>query len=100
MWLTSYHGEKAFHYNGHDITVSPPSDAPADILGTPHGVLATFVIGYLAFKVLGINQGMPSPADPQVLLKIWPISEGSVEWPTVHTITNESLAAFENMFLI
>ncbi|MCJ7491597.1 MAG: hypothetical protein MUP15_05545, partial [Dehalococcoidia bacterium] len=66
---------------------------------TPHGVLATFIVGYLAFKVLGIHEGTPTYPGPKQFLRIWPVNEGTVEWPTLRTIIDSTLPSFEDMFV-
>lgn len=101
IWLAGFHavaGSPVFYYDGHDITLSFPDD-PTSPAVTPHGELATFVIGYFAAKVFGIRGGTPSYTGPDWFLRIAPPENPSVVWPPPHAIDDASLIAFCNMYL-
>lgn len=95
VWISKYQGERPVFYESADITLSFPGDIP----GTPHGVLTTLVIGYVAFKVLGVNSGTPSDPGPSVMPRLWPISSHPIVWPPEHHIDDSSLPAFVAMYV-
>ena len=96
VWLTGYNGADPIYYESHDITLQFPD---SEELGTPHGVLTTFVAGYLALKVLGIGSGTPRSPGPSPLIRIWPPSNIYVYWPPPDPLDDSSLPAFAKMFL-
>jgi hypothetical protein len=97
-WITTYRGSRPYYYEGHDITLSSPDD-PANPAVTPHGVLATFVIGYFAAKVLGVRGGTPSDPGPDYMLRVQPGAGANINWPPRLHGDDNTLDAFAKMFL-
>jgi len=100
QWITAYNGEKPFHYAGNDILVSrSPGKERRPSWETPHGILMTFVVGYLAAKLIWIRKGEPGNLDPPGLVRIWPTNDTPVIWPPATAIDEAGLEALTKMFL-
>lgn len=97
VWIATYIGSRPVFSHHADITLSFPDDSP----GTPHGVLMTLVIGYVAFKVLGVYGGTPSDPGPEVMARLWPPPDTPTDlsWPPPGYLDETPLPAFANLFL-
>ena len=97
-WITGYVGKSPFFYEGRDITLAFRDD-PTSPATTPHGVLMTLVVGYLAVKVLGIRRGTPSEPGATHLFRIWPITNDNfLSWPPEFHVDDPSLDTFRLAF--
>jgi hypothetical protein len=97
-WVTGYVGKSPFYYEGRDITLTLPDD-PTSAAATPHGVLTTLVVGYLAVKVLGIRAGTPSEPGTTHLFRIWPMTNDRfLSWPPEFHVDDPSLDTFRLAF--
>jgi len=100
QWITAYNGQKPFHYAGNDITASDVPGRATEPWHTPHGILMTLVIGYLAAKLLWIRKGEPGDLDPSGLVRVWPARNTAVIWPPRTPPLDETgLEALTRMFL-
>lgn len=95
IWVASYVGHRPAYGQHNDITVSFPDSA----VDTPHGVLLTLIVGYVAFKVMGINAGTPSYPGADALLRLWPPGDKTVVWPPMRHLDETTLPGFANMYL-
>jgi hypothetical protein len=95
IWVASYRGDRPVFAQHDDITMSFPDTA----VSTPHGVLLTLVVGYVAFKVVGINVGTPSYPGADHLLRLWPPGNETVIWPPERHLDDATLPGFAHMFL-
>jgi hypothetical protein len=96
IWVTRYDGAEPLYYENHDITLAFPGGAGRT---TPHGILATIVIGYLGIKVLGIHDGVPTSPAENPLLQIWLTRNIQVSWPPAKSLADVDLQDFAAMFL-
>jgi hypothetical protein len=96
IWTTRYDGAEPIYYENHDITLTFPGETGR---ATPHGILATLVIGYLAIKVLGIHAGVPTSPTKELLLYIWLSHDRQLIWPPPRSLTDADLPDFAAMFL-
>ena len=100
IWVTSYQGYRPVFAQHNDITLSFPVASVQDgSLTTPHGVLVTLVVGYVAFKVMGIKAGTPSYAGTDAWFRLWPLGNETFIWPPQRHLDEISLPGFVNMYL-
>lgn len=78
----------------HDINLRSPDP----LLAIEHGILATFVLGYLAVKVLGIHHPDVVNPVPSFLQSVWPPVLPKVTWPPRDTWTDQTLQQFIDLF--
>jgi len=99
-WVTGYNGKWPLYYDGHDITATfADSSDLTESTGTPHGVLASFVIGYFAAKVFGLRGGTPSEPGTKAMFRVLPSTGETFIWPPELHLDDASLAGFCGMYL-
>jgi hypothetical protein len=94
VWATAYHGIRPFIYEGRGVLVPPGVGRT----GTLNGVLATFVMGHLAAKVLAVVDGQPRERDPGRLVSLAPSEERLIVWPPPQGLDDSSLQDFLDMY--
>jgi len=101
QWITAYNGQKVFHFAGNDIVVSRVRGIATEPSHTPHGILMTLVLGYLAAKLLWIRKGEPGDLDLPGLVRVWPARDTALIWPPSRTppLDETGLEALTRMFL-
>jgi hypothetical protein len=88
VWIATYSGGEPIYYEGRDITVEFQGLGHEQ---TPHGVLATMVVGRLALKVLGVRAGTPPYRRHDAIIRIGPLSDLYVYWPMEAPLDDEGL---------
>ena len=95
VWTTGYEGATPALYERGTFTRLLPDGRPSG----DHGITMTLVVGYVAFKIVGIAGAAPDFLSRDHVSRLWPpFTFDALVWPPRHHLDDSTLQSFAKAF--